>query len=193
MVASLLRRFQQLATSCSQALQQRLFRWTRPATCGPVAGLAADLTRSKAQLVAENALLRQQLLVLRRQVKRPVCTSRDRALLVLLASRIGAWKEALFIVQPETLLRWHRVGFRLFWRRKSTAPSREPKLSRETVALIQQMAQANPLWGAERIRGELLKLDIRVCKRTIQRYMRPVRKGRPPTQAWSTFLRNHAQ
>jgi putative transposase len=118
MVASLLRRLRQRATSCSQALQQRLFRGTRPATYGPLAGMAADLTGSKAQLVAANALLRQQLLVLGRQVKRPVCTPRDRALLVLLASRISAWKEAVVIVQPETLLRWHRVGFRLLWRGK---------------------------------------------------------------------------
>jgi hypothetical protein len=144
-------------------------------------------------LVAENALLRQQLLILRRQAKRPVLTTRDRALLVFLASRVRAWKAALVIVQPETVLRWHRAGFRLFWRRKSAAASREPKVPRETVALIQEMAQANPLWGAERIRGELLKLGLRVCKRTIQRYMRPLRKARPPSQAWSSFLRQHAQ
>ena len=193
MCASLLLRIKEIGKICSHALQQCLSRWTKPASQGLIAGTATDLIRSKPQLLAENALLRHQVLVLRRQVKRPVLTARDRALLVLLASRVRVWKQALFIVRPETVLRWHRAGFRLFWRRKSAAASREPKVPRETVALIQQMARDNPLWGAERIRGELLKLGLRVCKRTIQRYLRPVRKARPPTQAWSTFLRQHAQ
>jgi putative transposase len=192
MFASLLLRIKQLGKFCSHTLPQCLSRWTKPASPGLIAGTATDLIRSKPQLLAENALLRQQVLVLRRQVNRPVFTARDRALLVLLASRVRVWKEALFIVRPETILRWHRAGFRLFWRRKSAAASPEPKVPRETGALIQQMARANPLWGAERIRGELFKLGLRVCKRTIQRSMRPVRKGRPPSQAWSTFLRNHA-
>ena len=113
--------------------------------------------------------------------------------MVFLASRVRAWKEALVIVQPEIVLRWHRAGFWLLWRRKSAAASREPQVPRATVALMEQMAQENPLWGAERIRGELLQLGLRISKRTIQRYLRPVRKARPPTQAWSTFLRKHAQ
>jgi hypothetical protein len=89
----------------------------------------------------------------------------DRALLILLASRVRAWRQALLIVQPETLLRWHRQGFRLFWRRTSqgTQPTARPKVSAETIALIKDMAGANRLWGAERLRGELLKLDIRVA------------------------------
>jgi transposase InsO family protein len=99
---------------------------------------------------------------------------------------------ALFLVQPETLLRWHRELFRMFWRRKSKAQSRKPRLSPETITLIKEMAANNRLWGAERIRGELLKLDIRVCKRTIQKYMRPVRTTQPRGQNWRTFLRNHA-
>jgi putative transposase len=96
------------------------------------------------------------------------------------------------IVKPEILLRWHRELFRLFWKRKSKANSRQPKLSPETIALIKEMASKNRLWGAERIRGELLKLGIRVCKRTIQKYMRHVRLPRPGGQKWATFLRNHA-
>ena len=144
-------------------------------------------------MVTENALLRQQVIILRRQVKRPACTKKDRMLLVLLASMVRTWKHALFIVQPETLLRWHRQGFKLYWKYKSRAASLKPRLSQETISLIQAMARDNRLWGAERIRGELLKLGIRVCKRTIQKYMRGVRSPRQRGQTWATFLHNHAQ
>ena len=121
-------------------------------------------------------------------------TPRDRVLLVLLASRVRAWRQALLIVQPETLLRWHRQGFRLFWRRKSrtAAPTAKPKVAPETIALIKEMATANRLWGAERIRGELFKLNIRVAKTTIQRYMRQARPPRASRQPWATFLRTPA-
>ena len=156
-------------------------------------GTLTDLARSKSELVAENALLRQQLIILRRQVKRPACTKTDRMLLVLLAKMARNWKQALFIVQPETLLRWHRQGFKLYWKYKSRAPSAKLKISGETVALIKEMASNNRLWGAERIRGELLKLDIHVCKRTIQKYMRSVRLASPRGQKWSTFLHTHAE
>src|SRR6266567_1050863 len=122
-----------------------------------------------------HALLRQQLIILRRQVKRPTCKKTDRFLLLFLARMMRTWKQGLFIVQPETVLRWHRELYRLFWKRTSKADARQPKLSPKTIALIQEMARNNRLWGAERIRGELLKLDIRVCKRTIQKYMRRVR------------------
>ena len=143
--------------------------------------------------MAENALLRQQLIILQRQVKRPACTNTDRMLLVVLARAVRTWKQALFIVQPETLLRWHRQGFRLFWKYTSRAAARKPKISAETAALIKEMARDNRLWGAERIRGELLKLGIRVCKRTIQKYMRQVRTARPRGQNWKTFLDTHAE
>ena len=114
--------------------------------------------------------------------------------MVLLASRVRAWRQALLIVQPETLLRWHRQGFRLFWRRKSRAgaSTARPKVAPETITLIKEMAAANRLWGAERIRGELLKLGIRVAKTTIQRYMRQARPPRHSGQTWATFLRTHA-
>ena len=113
-------------------------------------------------------------------------------LLVLLARLVRTWKQALIIVQPDTLLRWHRELFRLYWKRRSKASSHQPKVATETIALIREMATNNRLWGAERIRGELLKLGIRVCKRTIQKYMRNVRSRQPRGQKWSTFLRNHA-
>ncbi len=103
-----------------------------------------------------------------------------------------SWKQAVFIVQPETLLRWHRELFRLFWKHRSKADSRKPKLSPETIALIKEMVKNNRLWGAERIRGELLKLGVRVSKRTIQKYMRQGRLPRSGGQKWSTFLHKHA-
>jgi putative transposase len=102
------------------------------------------------------------------------------------------WKQALFIVQPDTLLRWHRELFRLYWKRRSKASSHKPKVAAEIIALIREMARENRLWGAERIRGELLKLGIRVCKRTIQKYMRNVRTPQPRGQKWATFVHNHA-
>jgi putative transposase len=155
-------------------------------------GTGADSVRSRAQLLAENALLRQQLLVLRRSVARPALTRADRTLLVLLAGRVRAWRQALLLVQPETLLRWHRAGFRALWQRKSRPGPGRPPLTAETVALIRRMAADNPLWGAERIRGELLKLGIRVAKRTIQTYLRSNQAPRPRGRAWATFLRAHA-
>ena len=151
-----------------------------------------DLARGKAELVAENALLRQQLIILRRQIKRPYYTKTDRLLLVLLARAVRPWRQALLIVQPETLLKWHRQLFRLFWKLKSKPKSTPARVAAETIALIKEMTRNNRLWGAERIRGELLKLGIRVCKRTIQKYMRHVRLPRPAGQQWATFLRNHA-
>jgi putative transposase len=125
-------------------------------------------------------------------VKRPACTKTDRLLLVLLARMVRTWKQTLLIVQPETLLCWHGELFRLYWKRRAKASSHKPKVAAETIALIRQMATDNRLWGAERIRGELLKLGLRVCKRTIQKYMRNVRTQQPRGQKWSTFLRNHA-
>jgi putative transposase len=174
------------------ALQECVSRWIKPPATSLLLGTLADLTREKSELIAENALLRQQLIILRRQVKRPVCRKTDRLLLLLLARMVRTWKQALFLVQPETLLRWHRELFRMFWKRKSKAHARKPRLAPETISLIKEMAANNRLWGAERIRGELLKLDIRVSKRTIQKYMRHVRRKRPGGQSWKTFLRTHA-
>jgi transposase InsO family protein len=181
-----------LKNGCWDALSSRFTHWTKPlGTSLPLATLT-DLGRSKSELLAENALLRQQLIVLRRQVKRPTFTRTDRIFLVLLARLVRTWQQALVIVQPETVLRWHREFFHLYWKRKSKTYTHQPKVAVETIALIREMARNNRLWGAERIRGELLKLGIRVCKRTIQKYMRNVRPRQPRGQKWSTFLRNHA-
>jgi putative transposase len=96
------------------------------------------------------------------------------------------------LLRRSFILCWHRELFRWFWKRKSMSHSRKPRLSPETISLIKEMAASNRLWGAERIRGELLKLDMRVSKRTIQKYMRHIRRKRPGGQTWKTFLRNHA-
>jgi len=185
--------FKRLAGCGFQSLHHRFVAWSKPDTTSFLLGTLTDLARSKSELVAENALLRQQLIILRRQVKRPACTRTDRMLLVLLARIVRTWKQALFIVQPETLLRWHRQGFKLFWKYKSTAASLKPRISQETIALIKAMARDNRLWGAERIRGELLKLGISVCKRTIQKYMRDTRSPRQRGQTWATFLHTHTK
>jgi transposase InsO family protein len=104
-----------------------------------------------------------------------------------------SWQQVLWIMQPATLLRWHRQGFQLFWKHKSKAGQGRQQISDETIELIRRMARENWLWGAERIRGELLKLGIRVAKRTIQHYMQQERSGRPASQNWATFLKTHAR
>ena len=182
----------QLKGCCLDVLHSRFASWTKPLNTSLPLGTLTDLGRSKSQLIAENALLRQQLIILSRQVKRPTFTRADRILLVLLASLIRTWQQALLIIQPDTLLRCHRELFRLVWKHRSKSISHQPKVAAETIALIREMAAKNRLWGAERIRGELLKLDIRVCKRTIQKYMRHVHAPRPRGQKWATFLHNHA-
>jgi len=155
-------------------------------------GFAADVARTRSQLLAENAFLRQQLIVANRSVNRPRLRRCERGVLAFLAARIPSWRSALLIVKPATLIRWHREGFRSFWRAKSKTPSREPRIGAEVAALIRRMAVENRLWGAERIRGELLKLGIRVAKRTVQKYMRRARSPSPSDgQAWQTFLKNH--
>jgi transposase InsO family protein len=155
-------------------------------------GVAADLLRPKAQLLAENALLRQQLIVLKRSVKRPRLRRRDRIVVVALSRLNSAWKDALVIVQPDTLLRWHRQMFKLVWWRKSRPKTRRLRVALDAIALIRRIARANLLWGAERIRGELLKLGIKVSKRTIQKYAKKSHRPSPKGQNWETFLKNHA-
>jgi hypothetical protein len=119
-------------------IQERIKHWTKPAT----PGLLSDLTRSRADLMVENALLRQQLIVLKRQIKRPQLTNSERFRLVFLSHFTKFWKQAIHIVQPDTLLRWHRELFRQYWRRKSQGKS---NISAETIALIEKMARENQL------------------------------------------------
>lgn len=176
-------------------IESGLKQWTRPAGRNQVMSTVADLKRSKTELIVENMLLRQQLIVLERQVVRPKLTQHDRRVLVLLASRIAGWREALMVVKPDTLLSWHREGFRLYWRRRPEGKRGRPPISAEVIALIEEMAVKNRTWRAPRIKGELLKLGIVVHTDTIRKYMRRARKGSPPRnqgQTWATLIKNHA-
>jgi len=187
-------RVRQGIRSLLQAITRILRRWTKPRNDAPVLNTPLDLTRSKTELMIENALLRQQLVVLNRHTKRPALSWRDRALFVFLASKLRTWKQALHIVQPDTVLRWHRDLFRRIWRRKSKSEGKpgRPPLSDEVVAPIKRMARENHTWGAKRIRGELKKLGIEVATSTIQRYLRDIRGPLASKQTWATFLCNHA-
>jgi putative transposase len=170
--------------------RQHFKHWTRPITATLVTGALSDIVRSRADPIAENVMLRQQPIVLNRQVKRPQLTNGDPIRLVLVARCTQSWQRALLIVQPDTLLRWHRDLFRRYWRHKSRNEKRKLRIAPETIALICKMAKDNRLWGAERIRGELLKLGVRVSKRTIQKYVPMLR--RDSSQTWATLLKNHA-
>ena len=145
----------------------------------------------RARLEAENLILRQQLVVLRRKSpKRVRLWNIDRLLLVWLYRLYPSLLDAIIIVQPETVIRWHRRGFRAYWRWKSRRVGGRPGIDCEMRELIRRMNRENPLWGAPRIHGELLMLGIEVAESTVSRYM--VRCRRPPSQGWKTFLRNHA-
>src|SRR4030042_3822119 len=129
-------------------VKQHLKHWSGPVIDSIAAGSLSDLRRSRKDLIIENALLRQQLIVLNRQVKRPQLTQGDRVRLVLLARLTEFWQQALHIVQPDTLLRWHRDLFRRYWRRKSKPEKRDPHISTETMELIHQMAKETRFGGA---------------------------------------------
>jgi hypothetical protein len=126
-------------------------------------------------------------------VKTPGLTWHERLFLFLLTRWVPNWKQVLQIIKPDTLLRWHREGFRLFWKVKSRVQGPSNRLGAETIARIQRLARENPLWGAERIRGELLKVGIKVAKRTIQKDMHTVRSQPPSGQSWATFLKTHGK
>ena len=150
-----------------------------------------DLFRSRSALEGEVIALRHQLNVLRRRApKRPALTSFDRFIFVLLYRLAPTVLDAVTIVRPETIVRWHRAGFRTFWRWKSRRRPGRPKVPLEVRQLIREISLANPLWGAPRIHGELLKLGIDVGQTSVAKYM--ARRRRPPSQGWRTFLLNHA-
>jgi len=153
----------------------------------------SSIFRSRAILQLENLALRHQIGVLQRSAsKRPKLTRGDRLLWVWLSRIWRDWRSALVIVKPETVVAWHRAGFRLFWTWKVRhgQPGR-PVISRETRDLIRKMCRENPGWGAPRIHGELLKLGIDVGESSVSKYM--VRSRRPPSQTWRTFLENHGK
>jgi len=147
--------------------------------------------KSKNRLAAENAALRHQLIVLQRRVRgRVQLTNGDRLFLVTLYRWFPSVLRAITIVRPETLVRWHRAGFRRYWRWKSRSLGGRPKIDGELRALIRRMSAENSLWGAPRIHGELLKLGFEVGQSSVAKYM--VKRCGPPSQGWRTFLRNHA-
>jgi hypothetical protein len=151
----------------------------------------ASLFKSKIRLEAENASLRHQLVVLRRQVKGSAhLTNNDRWFLVQMYRSFPLILEVTTIVQPETLVRWHRAGFRRYWRWKSNSRGGRPPIEAKLRALIRQMSTENQLWGAPRIHGELLKLGFEVAQSSVAKYM--VKRRGLPSQGWRTFLRNHA-
>ena len=148
--------------------------------------VAADRTR----LALENLALRQQLDVYQRTSKRPNLNDGDRLFWTMACEFLENWKEHLVIVKPDTVVRWHRHGFRYFWRWKSRSKPGRPKLDAEVIALIKRMSKENPLWGAPRIRAELALLGHDVAESTVAKYM--VRTLDPKRQqTWRTFLRNH--
>jgi hypothetical protein len=144
-----------------------------------------------AAIQAEILALRHQLLVLQRSTRahKVRLTASDRFLWVWLSRLWREWRSALLIVKPETVIAWHRRGFRLYWSWKSRHPQGRPSLSQEVIDLIRRMSLANPRWGAPRIHGELLKLGFELSEATVAKYM--VRHRKPPSQTWRTFLANH--
>ena len=148
--------------------------------------------RSRQRLLLENLLLRQQLQVALRAQHRPRLRIRDKLFWLAVRCIHKNWRRHLLLVRPETVLRWHRKDWRLFWRWRSGCPLGRPRLNPEIREPIAPMASENPHWGTERIRGELLKLGIAVSARSIRRYRRRG-PARPPSQSWHTFLANHAQ
>jgi transposase InsO family protein len=144
-----------------------------------------------ANLAVENIALRQQLAVMKRTNKRPKIQMTDRLFWVLLFRLWTGWRQSLVIVKPDTVVRWHRNGFKLFWKFKSKGLGR-PQVSREIRDLVRKMAAANPIWGAPRIHGELLKLGFEVSERTVSNLMPRRPPNSKPSQTWRTFLNNHA-
>src|SRR5213083_969510 len=153
--------------------------------------MVASLFKSKSRLEAENAALRHQLIVLQRKVRGRVrFTNSDRLFFVQLYRWFPSVLKAVAIIRPETLVRWHRAGFRRYWRWKSRSQGGRPQIETALRVLIRRMSIENPLWGAPRIHGELLKLGFEVAQSSVAKYM--FKRGRPPSQGWCTFLRNHA-
>ena len=144
-----------------------------------------------AYLTAENLALRQQLIVLKRTQHRPSLKVRDRVFLKILSQFWPSWRDSLVIVQPERVISWHRKAFRFYWRRKCKGVNRgRPKLCSEVKSLVLKLSAANPLWGAPRIHGELLKLGIEISERSVSGIICR-NNPKPSSQTWKTFIMNH--
>ena len=148
----------------------------------------------RTDLALEILALRQQVAVLKRKRPRPKLNRMDRLFWTALRSFWSRWVEALLIVKPETVVGWHRAGFRLYWRWRSRgSASGRAKITPEIQELIQRMAKENPTWGAPKIHGELLKLGFKVSERSVSRYIRAIQRRGDPGRRWLTFLRNHRE
>src|SRR5213075_162136 len=156
-----------------------------------VLAILASPFKSKLRLEAENAVLRHQLIVLKRRLRGRVrLTNNDRWFFIQLYRWFPSTLKVLTIIRPETLVRWHRAGFRCYWRWKSRNLGGRPQIAVDLRALIRRMSVENLLWGAPRIHGELLKLGFAVAQSTVAKYM--AGRADPSGQRWSTFLRNHS-
>ena len=149
------------------------------------------MSRGRIELAIENLAMRQQLAILRGKVKRPRLRQRDRIFWAILSRIWANWRSVLLIVQPDTVVRWHRQGFKIFWRWKSRAKRGRPSIEKEIRAMIRRMTRENPLWGTPRIQSELALLGYVVAASTIDKYR--IRPRKPPSQTWRTFLDNHAK
>jgi putative transposase len=149
--------------------------------------------QSRTDTALEVLALRQQVAVLKRQRPRPKLNWRARLFWTVLRGCWCRWADVLVIVKPETVVGWHRAGFRLYWRWRSRPRGGRPKITDEIRKLIRRLAQENPEWGATKIHGELQKLGFVVSERTVARYLRRVPRRGGPTQSWLTFLQNHRE
>src|SRR5215813_2094562 len=147
--------------------------------------LIRSLIVHRTTLAAENLALRQQLAILNRKIHRPQLRRRDRFFWVILSRLWKNWREVLIIVKPDTVIRWHRQGFKLYWRWKSKAPIGRPKIDKEIRELIKRMSLENPLWGTPRIQSELRLLGFDLAESSAAKYR--VRGGRSPSQTWKTL------
>ena len=148
-----------------------------------------SIYRSNTTIIAENIALRHQIQVLNRTAKRPKIRKRDRIFWVLLSKTWIGWKNSLFIVKPETVIKWHRQSFKLYWKRKSKRKIGRPNIDYKIIALIHKMSKENSTWGAPHIQSELKLLGYDVAESTVAKYM--IKERKPPSQTWRTFLKNH--
>src|SRR5256712_8714435 len=158
---------------------------------GILIGTLRSTLRTHRELALENLALRQQLAVWKARQPRPRLTAVDRIFWVVLSRFWKSWGNSVELVRPETVVGWHRQGFRRYWAWKSRRRRGRPAIRAELRDMIRRISRANPLWGAPRIHGELLKVGLTVSQATVSKYM--LRPRRPPSQAWRTFLANHAK
>ena len=158
-----------------------------------LAAAARVFFRSRSDVALEVLALRQQVAVLKRKRLRPELNAADRLFWTMLRGCWSRWKDVLVVVKPETVVGWHRAGFRWYWRWRSRPRGGRPRITPEIRVLIRRLAQENPGWGAPKIHGELQKLGFVVAERSVARYLRVIRRRGDPGQRWLTFLQNHRE